>query len=90
MEAHGRRWSIRILGLPAPPQEGESIHSAKTVVVNFLKSRLNINHIKIEDIDCCHRVGDIIESKQMMLTRFYSRDFVIQSSEEGKTLKPPD
>jgi chromosome segregation ATPase len=87
VEAHGRRWSIRILGLPEPPQEGESIHAAKTVVVNFLKSRLNISHITIEDIDCCHRVGDVIDAKQMMLTRFYSCDFVDSILRRRKNLK---
>ena len=47
VEAHGRRWSIRILGLPAPSEEGENTHAAKLVVINLLKSRLNINHIAL-------------------------------------------
>jgi hypothetical protein len=73
VEAHGRRWSIRILGLPAPPKEGEDI---KQVVMNFLMARLNINHMSSQDIDCCHRLGDIIDGNQMILTRFFARDLV--------------
>jgi hypothetical protein len=76
VEAHGWRWSIRILGLPAPSEEGENTHAAKLVVINLLKSRLNINHIALSDIDCCHRVNDVKDDKQMMLTRFFARDLV--------------
>jgi hypothetical protein len=87
VEAHGRRWAIRILGLPAPPKEGGTTPTAKTIVVNFLKSRLNINHIESTDIDCCHRVGDVKDDKQIMLTRFFSRDLVDFILRRKKDLK---
>ena len=85
VEAHGRRWSVRILGIPAPPKEGEDI---KQVVINFLTTRLNINHMTSQDIDCCHRLGDINkDGQQMILTRFFARDLVDIILRRKKNLK---
>jgi chromosome segregation ATPase len=53
VEAHERRWSLRIIGLPAP--EGiENTDQAKDVMIKFLIEKLNILNIVPDDIDCCH------------------------------------
>jgi hypothetical protein len=76
VEAHGRRWAIRIRGLPAPPKQGESRTTSKGLVVNFLKKELKMNDIAIKDIDCAHRIGYVKDKKQTLLARFFARDAV--------------
>jgi hypothetical protein len=73
LESHSRRWSVRILGLPTPTKK-ESTDECKDLVIDFFKTRLNINSISTLDLDCAHRLGDSVEGKQTILMRFFARD----------------
>jgi hypothetical protein len=74
-EAHNRRWSLRILGLPAP--EGrETTAEAKMISLAFFTDNLKVPGLSTMDIDCAHRVGKVSASKQTMLVRLYERDYV--------------
>jgi hypothetical protein len=88
IEAHSQRWAIRIVGLPAPGQHGESSDEAKNTVCDFLENHLDITDIYVPDIDCAHRVGEVMQDKtQMMLVRFHARDDVAQILHKRRILK---
>jgi hypothetical protein len=87
VEAHGRRWAIRIIGLVAPPIKPESTEVAKEIVVKFLKERLNILSVETSDVDCAHRLGHIKNGKQIILTRFFRRDLADHAIRNKKMLK---
>ena len=76
IEAHQRRWAVRINGLPAPSEGEEETFQAKHVVLGFIESSLHIDNVFYEDIDCAHRVGRVVDNKQSMLARFHARDLV--------------
>jgi hypothetical protein len=76
VEAHGRRWAVRIIGLPSPRERNETTHQAKEVDLQFFKDKLKISDLLYNDIDCAHRVGSITDFKQTMLIRFHARDSV--------------
>jgi hypothetical protein len=76
IEAHQRRWAVRINGLPAPREGEEETIDAKHVVLGFIESSLHIDNVFYEDIDCAHRVGRVVDNKQSMLARFHARDLV--------------
>jgi hypothetical protein len=86
IEAHNRRWALRILGLPAPTTH-ETTAEAKQIAVNFITERLSINGITTVDIDCAHRVGTITDAKQTLLVRFFERDYVDLLKSKKKSLK---
>jgi hypothetical protein len=76
VESHGRRWAIRILGLPAPTYHPEEIPEAKLVVLKLFKDYLNISNIGTCDIDCAHRANSVRLGKQTLLVRFFRREIV--------------
>jgi hypothetical protein len=76
VEGHQRRWAIRILGLKAPDEAGESTYAAKQLVLGFIQEHLHVDNVVIEDIDCAHRVGRVVDFKQTLLVRFFARDLV--------------
>jgi hypothetical protein len=76
IEAHQRRWALRIMGLPAPPGGSEDTDQAKHKVLDFIKDNLHVDNVLFDDIDCAHRVGEVIDSKQPMLFRCHSRDLI--------------
>ena len=78
VEAHGRRWAIRILGIAAPVSKNESTDQAKEHVLKFLTYHLNINNIQLVDLDCAHRIGGTKNGKQTILAWFFRRDCVDQ------------
>jgi hypothetical protein len=87
IEIHNRRWAFRILGLEAPAKR-ETIKEAKEKVVEFLKTKLKLEHVEIQHVDCAHRVGPVTDkNKQTMLVRLYSRDNVDTILSVRKTLK---
>jgi hypothetical protein len=73
VEAHQRRWSIRLFGLPAPDHHPETTPEAKNIILDFIENRLGIEHVQAKDIDCAHRVGYVEEGRQPMLIRFFAR-----------------
>ena len=76
VEAHGRRWAIRFIGMPAPDENGEKTPEAKHVVLSFLAEKLNITNISPDDIDCAHRIGTVKDKRQTLLVRFFRREIV--------------
>ena len=76
IEAHQRRWALRILGMDAPPNATETTEHAKHLVLDFVKDSLLIDNVRFEDIDCAHRIGRVVDNKQTMLIRCFSRDLV--------------
>jgi hypothetical protein len=87
VEAHRRRWAIRIVGLPAPLIKPESSDTAKELVVQFLRERLSIQSVEVTDIDCAHRFGAVKNEKQQILTRFFRRDLADHAIRNKKMLK---
>jgi chromosome segregation ATPase len=71
VEAHGRRWAVRIRGLPVPVRKPESSDEAKELVIAFLNDHLNIQSVLASDINCAHRIGGVKGGKQAILTRFF-------------------
>ena len=76
IEAHQRRWALRILGMAAPTTAVESPDHAKHLILDFIKDQLKIDGVRFKDIDCAHRVGRIVDHKQTMLFRCFSRDLI--------------
>jgi hypothetical protein len=87
VEAHGRRWAVRILGLPVPKGKFETFMQSKTMAVNFFKEYLNIHDVRTADIDCCHRIGRKGDGNQQLLIRFYSREICDYLLSSKKLLK---
>ena len=77
IEAHQRRLSVRIFGLPAPTTI-ENPDQAKHIVLDFIRDQILIDNVTMDDLDCSHRVGDIVDKTQTMLVRCFSRDLVQQ------------
>jgi hypothetical protein len=77
LEAHGRRWALRIIGLPAP-QKGriENTGEAKLAILKFLATKLDIKNIKSHEMDTAHRIGRVKDGKQTLLVRFFRRETV--------------
>jgi hypothetical protein len=90
IEAHQRRWSVRIFGLPAPTSPTETSDQSKHVVLNFIKDKLMIDNVTMEDLDCSHRVGEVKDNSQPMLVRCYSRDLVQTLLRNKSNLKGSD
>ena len=86
LESHSRKWSVRILGLPTPPKK-ESPDECKDLIIDFFKTRLNINSISTLDLDCAHRLGDSVDGKQTILMRFFARDQADLVTSRRKLLK---
>jgi hypothetical protein len=59
-----------------PPNTIESTEHAKHLVLDFVKDSLLIDNVCFEDIDCAHRIGCVVDKKQTMLIRCFSRDLV--------------
>jgi hypothetical protein len=77
LEAHERRWAIRIKGLKAPPKnKKESTPEAKTAILNFLATKLDIKNISPLEMDTAHRLGPIKDGNQTILVRFFRREIV--------------
>jgi hypothetical protein len=77
VEAHERRWAIRIRGLQAPPKgKFESTPEAKKALLVLLTEKLNINNVGAADIDTAHRIGPVVDGKQTLLVRFFRREIV--------------
>jgi uncharacterized coiled-coil protein SlyX len=70
VEAHGRRWAVRILGLPAP-NKFEKSDITKEIVLSFIHNKLNIPNVTLSDIDCAHRLGPVKDKKQSILNRVF-------------------
>jgi len=70
VEAHQRRWAVRIFGIDAPPDNTvEQTPRSKALVLDFIINHLKIDNITIDDIDTAHRVGrKDKDGKQTMLT----------------------
>ena len=66
VEAHNRRWALRILGLTAPEAQ-ESSAEAKQIAKDFFTDKLQVIGLTTVDIDCAHRVGQVAKGKQTML-----------------------
>jgi hypothetical protein len=78
VESHHRRWALRIIGLPAPPENTqESTPQAKTIIAKFFTEVMKIQGFNTMDIDCAHRVGTVTQDKkQTMLVRLFERDYI--------------
>lgn len=76
IEAHQRRWSLRIIGMESPKNGNEATEQAKHAVLDFIKDKLQVDNVMFEDIDCTQRVGEVVDNKQSMLFRCFSRDLV--------------
>jgi hypothetical protein len=91
VEGHGRRWAVRIMGLPAPTGGKESVQDAKKIVIQFILEHLKVSNVAPQESDCAHRVGRIsTESKQTMLVRFFKRDLTDHLLSKKKLLKTTD
>jgi hypothetical protein len=87
VEAHQRRWSVRLLGLNAPDENGETSDQAKYLTLVFIHDILYVDNVGIEDVDCAHRVGKIYNGKQTMLIRVFSRNLTQHILLNKKNLK---
>jgi hypothetical protein len=87
VESHGRKWAFRILGLEEPGDDRETTAMAKQLVANFIQEKLKLEDFTVNDIDCAHRVGRIVDKKQTMLVRLYSRDKIAQVQASRTELK---
>ena len=76
LEAHGRRWALRIIGLPAPDTDFEKSDKTKDIILRFCSEKLDIKDLVTSDIDCAHRLGDVVDGKQTILFRCFARDVV--------------
>jgi hypothetical protein len=76
IEAHQRRWSVRIVGLEKPGPDGETTAQAKKVACDFFTNYLNVLNVLPKDLDCAHHIGVIDKNKQTMLIRLFSCDLV--------------
>jgi hypothetical protein len=92
VEAHQRRWAVRIFGIDAPPDNTvEQTPRSKALVVDFIVNQLKIDNITIDDIDTAHRVGrKDQDGKQTMLTRLFSRDLIQLMTKKRRLLKDSD
>jgi hypothetical protein len=87
VEAHNRRWALRILGLKAPDAR-ESTAEAKQIAQEFFTEKLKVLGITAVDIDCAHRVGQKDkEGRQTLLVRLFERDNVELLLSKKKLLK---
>jgi hypothetical protein len=76
VEAHGRRWAIKIFGLPTPSKR-ETFSEVKEVFLTFLNNSLKITNVKHTDIDTAHRLGVPKNGKQVLLVRFFRREIYL-------------
>lgn len=86
IEQHGRRWSIRVHGLPPPINKYETFTEARRVSLNFLETNLKIK-FQENDIDCAHRIGRIQNNTQPLLIKFVRRCHVDKIIEARTGLK---
>lgn len=77
LDQHGRRWQVRIQGLPVCPDKYETSLQAKQTVCSFLHKSLSLA-IQTSEIDCAHRVGKAFNGQHTMLVKFFSRDKIDQ------------
>jgi hypothetical protein len=86
-EGHNRRWALRILGLPGPVNN-ENTLQAKQIAERFFADKLQSETISAIDIDCAHRVGKKDKNgKQTLLVRLFERDNVEALLSKKKNLK---
>jgi hypothetical protein len=78
VEAHGRRWAVRIAGIDKPTSYPETPDQAKDIVCQFITEKLGIHTIVPDDLDCAHRIGAVKQHKQAILCRFFRRDLADQ------------
>jgi hypothetical protein len=86
VEAHNRRWALRILGLKAPENQ-EFTAEAKQIAIDFFHDKLNVTNLATIDIDCAHRVGKVsAKGKQTLLGHTnlisWSSDFRVKKRSE--------
>jgi hypothetical protein len=87
IEAHSRRWAVRIIGLPAPT-EIERTPQAKYIVTKLIHEKLKLERMSPQDIDCAHHVGAVTDKgKQTMLVRFFARDLADDVMKHKRNLK---
>jgi hypothetical protein len=88
VEQHGRRWSIRILGMTAPEEGSETKAEAKAKVVRIIRENFKLDQVRVKDVDCAHRMGRVTaKNKQTMLVRFFARDLVDDIIQRQSNLK---
>jgi hypothetical protein len=86
VEQHGRRWSVRIVGLKAP-EKFETSDESKELALKFFIDDMKVNNIRLGDLDTAHRLGWIKNGKQAILVRFFRRNFAEQLIKIKKSLK---
>jgi hypothetical protein len=86
VESHGRRWAVKIVGLKAPTKF-ETADVSKDLALQFFANDMQTNNIRLDDLDCAHRIGVIKNHKQAILVRFFRRNFVEQLMKIKKNLK---
>jgi hypothetical protein len=88
LEAHGRRWAVRIMGYRAPAIKPETTIQCKEIVIDFLRDKLKLGNIHTQDIDCAHRIGGVTKTgNQTILAKFFRRDHTDQILRVKKSLK---
>jgi hypothetical protein len=87
IEAHERRWAMRIMGLPSPTTIPESLKEVKTAILFFLAEKLEIKNVRAMDMDTAHRLGPIVDGKQTVLVRFFRRQVVEDILNSKRMLK---
>ena len=87
VEAHGRRWSVRLVGLDAPTRPKESPDEAKDVALQFFATYLDIKDIMPEQIDTAHRIGAVKNHKQTLMIRFFRRELAEYVLKNKRVLK---
>jgi hypothetical protein len=86
VESHGRRWAVKIVGLKAPTKF-ETSDETKDLALQFFANDMQTNNIRLDDLDCAHRIGVIKNHKQAILVRFFRRNFVEQLMKIKNNLK---
>ena len=88
LEQYSRRWTVRITGLPEPPNETNE--QLTDNLLNLFKDCGT--DVKAEDISVCHRNGprkfrDQVNTKRPILCQFVSRNVKSDVLKRRKTLK---
>jgi septal ring factor EnvC (AmiA/AmiB activator) len=82
LEQYGRRWLVRVHGVPEAPQE-----NCAEVFKQLLRNKFNINLSK-EDVEAAHRVGRKFPDRpQAIIVRFTRRDTKQQILSARRQLK---
>jgi hypothetical protein len=54
----------------------KTLTKRKRAILDFITDNLKVDNVQYEDIDCSHRVGEVVDGKPTMLFRCYSCDLV--------------